>query len=456
MTIFMMYWRNWIKKISIRNRVSVILFLMGVLILSLSYQKNFFGLAHQEEFINFERFSESLVLGAITADKQGLDKQKFHLGFIAKNKNVSMTDLIRETYDIFGHENKFPDLIFIPYKSQFGLHGIFYSEISSIFSVLKFNRLQYISSLLFSFAVMWLVFLYARIYDRLFALIFFVVFATSPWIIIFAKNLYWSPVTWILPAIFSAKLYLTKNRFHRTLLYSLIGLSVFIKSLCGYEYLSTIVIFTLSVFLLAPFFKADTPRPRPDIKTCFWVGVMCLSGFVFALMVHASIRGDNIMAGLSSIYELDVMRRTYGDPNMFDPVLRDSLRASPLSVLKIYIFNWSKPLILGIHGGLFSLLIAFALMDLVIRFFTKNPTFKRDGMVFLVMASAPLSWFILAKAHSSIHHHLNFVLWYYGFVPALLYVCFNHNSLLCTWAVSPKGRNSLGLFSRWLKEKENG
>ena len=33
-----------------------------------------------------------------------------------------------------------------------------------------------------------------------------------------------------------------------------------------------------------------------------------------------------------------------------------------------------------------------------------------------------ISWFVLGKAHSYIHTHLNFVMWYFGFVQLILYI----------------------------------
>ena len=33
-----------------------------------------------------------------------------------------------------------------------------------------------------------------------------------------------------------------------------------------------------------------------------------------------------------------------------------------------------------------------------------------------------VSWFVLAKSHSYVHTHINFVLWYMGYVQVCLYV----------------------------------
>ena len=42
-------------------------------------------------------------------------------------------------------------------------------------------------------------------------------------------------------------------------------------------------------------------------------------------------------------------------------------------------------------------------------------------VMFLVFLATTLSWIILGKSHSYIHTHINFVLWYFGFVQICLY-----------------------------------
>ena len=40
---------------------------------------------------------------------------------------------------------------------------------------------------------------------------------------------------------------------------------------------------------------------------------------------------------------------------------------------------------------------------------------------------SPLSWFLIAKGHSSIHLHMNFVLWYIMFIPSCFIFLSNHS-----------------------------
>ena len=42
--------------------------------------------------------------------------------------------------------------------------------------------------------------------------------------------------------------------------------------------------------------------------------------------------------------------------------------------------------------------------------------------MFIVFLGTTLSWFILGKAHSYVHTHMNYVLWYFGFIQICLYI----------------------------------
>ena len=147
------------------------------------------------------------------------------------------------------------------------------------------------------------------------------------------------------------------------------------------------------------------------------------------------MRGNSLFNGLSNIYQEDVKRRTYGDPASLPEVYRASLEASPVAVLKTYVTQWSRPFLLGVPGNLFKALCLFSIVGLVFRALIGQNSFKRDAMLLAVMFLAPASWFVLAKAHSFIHTHINYVLWYLGFVPALLYVSFNCASAIWIAAI---------------------
>lgn len=74
---------------------------------------------------------------------------------------------------------------------------------------------------------------------------------------------------------------------------------------------------------------------------------------------------------------------------------------------------------LDFKGNFYVLLI----VNILLLFFTFKGTQRKLLIaMFSVFALPALSWFIFGKAQSYIHTHMNFILWYFGFIAVLLYV----------------------------------
>jgi uncharacterized membrane protein YqaE (UPF0057 family) len=152
------------------------------------------------------------------------------------------------------------------------------------------------------------------------------------------------------------------------------------------------------------------------------VMAVCVAGFVVAFLIHAGARGDTIIDGIRSMYEQDIARRTYGDASRFTGEAAESLRASPLDVFRIYLFDWPERRRMVIPGKLFLVMLAVALAGLAWMFASRRPERFRNFWLLSVYTFVPFSWFLFAKGHSYTQSHINFVLLYIGFLPALVYV----------------------------------
>ncbi|MEY3880103.1 MAG: hypothetical protein RIQ94_898 [Pseudomonadota bacterium] len=403
-----------------------IIFLLALTLFATScFQKNFMNFSNQVFFYDFQRDSESLVVGAIVSDKLGLDKKGANLVKISKDNNFYYG------YDLLANEQLSENIVSNPYLSQYGIQGLVFSKINSLFGFRKVAMLQCINSISLAIVIISLFFLYRKIYDHRFAAIFLITMISSPWIVSFASNLYWVSFLWFLPALLAAIIYLNKGRIFRLLSLLGIGVAVFIKSLAGYEYLSTITLFTCSVFVVAPFFKSSNRDLSGNLRMFFFVFIACVIGFFCALLVHANMRGDSILTGLQNILDQDIKRRTYGDPALFDPSYKESLKSSPLTVINTYVMDWRTPLVLWLPGYLFKVLLIFAVIGVLYKYSIKHITRQKDTALLVFFFIVPVSWFVLAKGHSYQHTHMNYVLWYFGFVQALIYVSFNTTIILC-------------------------
>ena len=319
------------------------------------------------------------------------------------------------------------------YLSQYGLQGKVYRHLEKFLSI---DTLRVLTAIGTACVLMAIVYLIAARYNSLMAGVYYCVFLLSPWIVNFARNLYWVEFTWFLPM--AAGLLCSwkyESRRVRIVTYCLAFLTILLKCLCGYEYISTIMM-GLIQFLLVDMILAAVNGEQKKVmlllRTIFLLGVAALAGslvvvvpeLLLAICLHAPLKSNgNLLEGIALIVKQDVLRRTYGgDLNIYEPssAYGMSLCASVWEVLCKY-YNFSTEIITGVPGNLFPLL---NLVPLAI--FACDAKQKKLNLQWVLMYAvfliAPFSWFVLAKAHSYIHTHMNFVLWYFGFIQICLYI----------------------------------
>lgn len=311
------------------------------------------------------------------------------------------------------------------YLSQYGLQGKVFRHLEKY---LRLDTLRVLTAIGTACVLMAIVYLIAARYNSLMAGVYYCVFLLSPWIVNFARNLYWVEFTWFLPmaaGLLCAWKY--DSRRVRIVTYCLAFLTILLKCLCGYEYISTVMM-GLIQFLLVDMILAVVRKDRKKamllLRTIFLLGVAALAGFAVAICFHARLKSDgNLLEGIALIVKQDVLRRTYGgDINTYEPasVMGMSICSSVWEVLRKY-YSFSTEIITGVPGNLFPLL---NLVPLAI--FACDAKQKKLNLQWVLMYAvfliAPISWFVLAKAHSYIHTHMNYVLWYFGFIQICLYI----------------------------------
>lgn len=317
----------------------------------------------------------------------------------------------------------YPAVSYVPYVSQYGLQGRVFVFLSRFIGVENMHLLCCLALALVFSAI---TFLIAQRYGPLLAGVFYLTFLLAPKVTNFARNLYWVEFTWFIPmAVGLFFLWKKENAGGRLLSYAAAFAALFIKSLCGYEYLSTIMV-ALVMFPLAELAVALIGRQKKEAARLFWgtfaLGIMALLGFAAALLVHAWYRGGgDLWTGVLNIYRQDVLRRTVGSyPLGFGGESQTSVDVSAWQVLCMY-FRVSQQLVTGIDGNLFP----FICLTPLAIFYLDHRAGRLDLLplcLYLLSFFAAVSWFVLAKEHSYIHETLNLVLWYFGYVQVCLYV----------------------------------
>lgn len=389
------------KKTCSRKTRYCIQILWMVFLLSCNYATNIFN-PKNTGYQDFQLDSEDHVMAMIAARNDGIETGAFELG----------------RYGLGYYNTETKQVSF--YSSQYGLQGKFFQLMAGI--PVRNTLCCILTAVVFTMIIL----LIRKKYGTLLALCFFITFLLSPWIVNFARNLYWVEFTWFVPMLLGLCIgleYENTKRFVAICAGAFI--SILVKSLCGYEYLSVILLAMIAfptIDFLKSLFTHDLKKSRRIFAVIFSMGVSALLGFAFALIIHAYLRGDrNIITGLKNIYHQDVLRRTLGgNPEDFHPVYKDSLEASILAVIRKY-YHFGTEIISGIPGRLFS----FITVCPILIFCFKKISGKLDNndvIMYFVFYLSCISWYILGKSHSYIHTHMNYVLWYFGFVQICFYV----------------------------------
>lgn len=258
---------------------------------------------------------------------------------------------------------------------------------------------------------------------------------TSPWLVSAARNLYWIPWSWFAPAVLAGLIVVTGSNQLRRLLYVAMFTAFAFRFGAGYEFMTSIILLAV----LMPFLVNKPIGSKRKILSSFRnqldssikIGVTSLLAFVSTIALHSFYRGNgSITSGLATIYREDVLRRTYGNPDNFDPVYEPSLSASPFDVVYRYVLGWQTPVLhlpitdsfsLGLGATGLSLLLVLVIASIALSLLLSKSLPKDTFILFIGALAVPLSWFILAKGHSG-HFHINYVLWYPITVPVLLYL----------------------------------
>lgn len=395
--------------------------------LTLNFQTNLLGIAQDEIFASWQLNGQSRVLGRIMAERDGLDLQGAGLVYVYNPDRLKapepdlMPDQIKmqETYRLYEQSVADPTAVIVqPYRAQYGLHA---GVMAAFGKNASLEALQLVTAGLTALVLVLLTQAYLRAFDRRFALLFMLCLTIAPYFLTMARNLYWSPYLLLLPALLAAWFYHDRAARQRQWMWlALIAAAVFLKSASNYEYLTTVTLLACAVFVVAPTFRGE----RPDLGTAARIFVACVVGFIAALLLHAGARGDTLIEGLQSIWNEDIARRTYGDPALqVQTEARASLEASPFDVLRIYLYEaYPGRRTMIMPGKIFLALIALSLVGIALKGILRHPHFQRDLMTFGMFFAVPVSWLVFAKGHAYTQTHINFVLWYLGFMPALLYI----------------------------------
>ena len=377
------------------NLIRKNLFLFSFLSLSLWYGlNNFYSTTVQA----WDPGSEDLVRNAIISNY----KDNFDVGGLLHLKP-------------FTSENLSPTPT--TYKSQFGLqyflfrNFIFNSDFEFHFQVFR-TFIGILLAAIFS--------IYIRKLEKEFN--FFVAISTlfliigSKWITIYSVNIYWMEFLLFAPFVISATTYqVLKLKNKLILFYFILSLLIFLKSLCGYEFLSNIV---LSTFIPIIYFEVkDGVKFSLLIKKLVIVFSFCVFGFLIALIFHVT-KGFLYFNDFSDFHHIlgRSAMRMMGDEG-FEHIsewrLGWPMYAILYEAIQTYFFNTHHYILFQFTQ--FNLLI-FSLFILILSYkMEAKKIFLLIVITLFTAFIASISWGVFAFNHAVTHAGMELILFYIPF-----------------------------------------
>jgi hypothetical protein len=410
------------------------------IVLALIFANNIFHFSQYRINKVFDRTSESMVVGRLARSAaEGIGARDAALG---SSRNVK-GDADSRDYDEQLRYFEHPGLIaaegaeWDPYLSQLGLQGIFYALIDAVNPLPRHYRISlyhFLSALICAGALMWIASMIGERFGRAAMLGFVISIGFEPMFTALAPNLYWMVGIWFVPMAFAMRIVEAGDRPCRRLLIAAVGGAVFVKALCGYEFITTVIVAAMTGCLL----NTKEERFYDNVVDMLRVFLASIAGFVLAVLVHGS------KFTFASIIERALDRTTVAASSLEQGLILGQF-ASVASVLRTY-FGANDYTQIRNFGAVFGLIGAIA----VVAFFDQKYSWflgpdrrrlRSLAIAYVVSFAAPLSWFVLAKGHAFVHPFLDFIIWYLPTMPiggalvglAISDIVTNRNE----WRVSP-------------------
>ena len=429
---------------------------VSIVLLFFGFYANAWRIAEQQWFDGHQRDTESLIIGRMVKSHQdGI----FSAGGLngagithdIQQQWISSSQLDRQ-YIAYLNGLSFDE--FSTYMSQPGGQGMIFSLLDRLIPLspqMKLGLFYVLTALLTAIALAAIIGWFYEAFGGWAAAFVVVSAVLSQWLTVFGKNLWWSLWAFYLPMIvvmyfFKRHSVSTNRQFIKfgVLIFIAVSIKCFIN---GYEYITT----TLIMMMTPCIYYAVLERwdRHQCLKWTLAAGVGSAVAILLSLTMLCfqigAVRTGFVDGLMHVVYSLE--KRTYGDAGGFPEIYAASLKAGTMGVVITYVngifFDLNNYLS---HAGAFvsnfllkvrySYLIVLFVGASVLLFLRSNKeklATRRQHNIALILTTwfsilAPLSWYVIFKAHSYIHTHMSFLLWqmpftFFGFAVFGLAIC---------------------------------
>ena len=412
---------------------------ISILLLFFGFFSNLWHVAEQQWFDEHQRDTESLILGRMVKSRQDGIFSTGGLTGAGITTNIQQewisSNQIDNQYAAYLNRGSFDE--YSPYMSQTGGQGIIFSLLDRLIPVspqIKLWSFYVLTALLSAIALTAIIgWFYGEFGWRVAT---FVVGSAvlSQWLTVFGKNLWWSLWAFYLPMIvvmyfFKRHKVPADRQFIRFGI--LIFISVFIKCFInGFEYITTTLIMMMTPCIYYAILDKWSRRQcmKWTLAAGLGSGVAIFLSLIMLCFQIGAVKGGFLDGVGHVVYSFG--KRTHGDAQGFPAVYAASLEAGTMAVVITYMkgvfFDLNNYLP---HANAFVsnfllkiryayLIVLFMAMSALLFFRSNEKAVakRRQHYIALIWTAwfsilAPLSWYVIFKAHSFIHIHMSFLLW---------------------------------------------
>jgi hypothetical protein len=254
--------------------------------------------------------------------------------------------------------------------------------------------------------------------------------AAAPVFLPFAPSLYWVPFLLLAPfALVWCFDPLARTPVRRAALYSAVGVAVGLKALCGYEYITTVILAPVAAAWFHQHRTGESPGRRVRVAAALMTPG--LAGFAAAVALHAAqlrtVLGED---GLAAIRDR-AAARTAGDLGAEAPPGYDPTGSRLAFAARCFLGYFdqralSTPERIGVRLDVPLRVVVLGVGAFAAAAWVGRRKLPRDagalaGATALALA-AGASWQVLAVNHMCVHRHLNLVVFAVPFLPVAFVV----------------------------------
>jgi hypothetical protein len=414
----------------------LIIIILAFVLLVPGFYGNSWRAAGKKWFVDWQKYHEHMVVARLVQSRQaGIFSYGGLLGFGDITTWDVDQQVIEHEYDLFANGGEFRS--YWAYDSVPGFQAMLFSPTESLFHLAPATSLKLFRLLeaLLAAAVLGLFLAWMAHEFGLFSAIVVLLFmASSEWMTLFGANFYWNLWAFYLPlaVLCIYLLHATETgRIRGGQIFLLMAGTLLVKCLfTGFEFISTALVMPFSALVYYAL------RQNWTLKYFLRQFVVTASGAITGTLVALVVLAAQIASvsgGWSQAlgYILRTLgKRTYGDPASYTGIEAESLRANVFSVLQTYLNGRALNMSSIFRADLgfleftyMQVILVFVLFSIIFvlkkRYWGGFENNKLGGDLIITTwfsALAPLSWFVLFRAHSYIHTQMNFIIWQMPFV----------------------------------------